>query len=68
MHKLLEPEAPVSLTGRRRPPSAGRQRLAIVYVVGERGTTCSATTGTLMDSTVCAQETFWRTTAEGAYQ
>lgn len=65
MHKQSEPEAPVSLLARRPPGGRGP---VVAIVTGASGTRCVASTRSLRESTVCAQETFWLTTAEGAYQ
>ena len=68
MHAPLAFETPLFLTARRLPSAGGRQRLVVAVVVGEGGTTCSATASSIRDAAVSAQETYWRATAEGAYQ
>lgn len=65
MHRPSELEAPVSLIARRAPRGRG---LGVAVVTGASGTRCAARAESLRDATVCAQETFWLTTAEGAYQ
>ncbi len=68
MPRTEHPEAPTFLTGRRAPASKGQPGFAFAVVVGEGGTTVSATAERLPEATLMAQECFWRTTAEGACQ
>lgn len=66
MHTVAAPEVPTRLTARRSPGSGSQRALAIV--TGERGTTAQAQCADMREASQCAQETFWRATAEGAYQ
>ena len=68
MHTVAAPEAPTRLTAWRSPSKGEQPTLAWAVVTGAEGTTATAQCADMRDASQCAQETFWRATAEGAYQ